>query len=103
MGSKTKTYCVNMLKKYIPREPDVDGNVVPEDYNEGEGVAVAVDGVIHQNIDPELGETPDLEGYHLREGVSGVKLGEKLPEDQRHMLKDLVWSYPNVFSDMPGD
>ena len=29
MGSKTKTYHVNMLKKYISREPE--GNVVPVD------------------------------------------------------------------------
>ena len=25
MGSKTKTYHVNMLKKFITREPEVDG------------------------------------------------------------------------------
>ena len=29
MGSKTKTYHVNILKKYISREPE--GNVVPVD------------------------------------------------------------------------
>ena len=28
MGSKTKTYHVNILKKYIAREPDTAGNVV---------------------------------------------------------------------------
>ena len=33
MGSKTKTYHVNMLKKYISREPE--GNVVPVDSTEG--------------------------------------------------------------------
>ena len=29
MRSKTKTYYVNMLKKYISRTPDVEVNVVP--------------------------------------------------------------------------
>ena len=86
MGSKTKTYHVNMLKKYISREPEV--NVVPVDDTDGATVAVA--GVIHQDVDPELGEVPDLEGYRQKEGVRDVKLGDELPEDQRRVLKDLV-------------
>ena len=57
MGSKTKTYHINMLKKYISREPE--GNVVP--VNDTEGATIEVTGVIYQ--DPELGEVPDLEGY----------------------------------------
>ena len=99
MGSKTKTYHVNMLKKYISREPE--GNVVPVDSTDGATIAVA--GVIHQDVDPELGEVPDLEGYRQREGVRDVKLGEELPEDQRRVLKDLVRRYPDVFTDMPGE
>ena len=92
MGSKTKTYHVNMLKKYISREPE--GNVVPVDNTDGATVAVA--GVILQDVDPELGEVPDLEGYRQREGVRDVKLGDELPED-------LVRRYPDVFTDMPGE
>ena len=99
MGSKTKTYHVNMLKKYISREPE--GNVVPVDDTDGATIAVA--GVIHQDVDPELGEVPDLEGYRQREGVRDVKLGDELPEDQRRVLKDLVRRYPDVFTDMPGE
>ena len=45
--------------KYISREPDIDGNVVPVDNTDGATVAVV--GVIHQDVDPELGEVPDLE------------------------------------------
>ena len=99
MGSKTKTYHVNMLKKYISREPE--GNVVTVDDTDGATVAVA--GVIHQDVDPELGEVPDLEGYRQGEGVRDVKLGDELPEDQRRVLKDLVRRYPDVFTDMPGE
>ena len=69
-----------MLKKYISREPDVDGNVVPVDNTDGATTAVA--GVIHQDIDPELGEVPDVESNREREGVRDVKLGDELPEDQ---------------------
>ena len=99
MGSKTKTYHVNMLKKYISREPE--GNVVTVDSTDSATIAVA--GVIHQDVDPELGEVPDLEGYRQREGVRDVKLGDELPEDQRRVLKDLVRRYPDVFTDMPGE
>ena len=77
MGSKTKTYHVNMLKKYISREPDVEGNVVPADSRDGATVAVA--GVIHQDVDSELGEGPELEGYCQREGVRDMKLGKSYP------------------------
>ena len=79
IGSKSKTCHINMLKKYISREPE--GNVVPIDSTDGATVALA--GVIHQDVDPELGEVPDLEGYRQREGVRDMKLGDELPEDQR--------------------
>ena len=51
----------------------------------------AVAGVIYQDTDPELGEVPD------------VKLGDDLSEDQQCMMKDLIWRYPDVFTDMPGE
>ena len=64
---------------------------------------IAVAGVIYQDTDPELGEVPELEGYHQKEGVRDVKLGEDLSEEQRHMLKDLTRRYPDVFTDMPSE
>ena len=75
-------YHMNMLKKYIARQPKVD--VVHTDNKDDATIAVA--GVIYQDTDPELGEVPNLEGYYQREGVGDVKLGE----DQRRMLKDLT-------------
>ena len=90
---------MNMLKKYIAREPKVD--VV---HTSNKGVAtIAPAGVIYQDSDPELGEVPDLEGYHQKEGVQDVKLGEDLSEDLRHMLKHLTRWHPHVFTDMPGE
>ena len=65
MGSKTKTYQVNMLKKYIARKPQVD---VVHTSNKDD-VTIAVTRVIYQDTDPELGEVPDLEGYLQIEGV----------------------------------
>ena len=56
----------------------------------------------YQDTDPEL-EVPHLEGYHQKEGVRDIKLGEDLSEDQRHVLKDLTRRYPDVFTDMPGE
>ena len=88
-----------MLKKYISGEPE--GNMEPVDDTDGATIAVA--GVIHQDVDPELGEVPDLERYHQREGVRDMKLGDELPEDQGRVLKDLVRRYPDVFTDMPGE
>ena len=91
MGSKTKTYQVNTLKKYISKEPVAEGNVVPVDSADGATVAVA--SVTHQDVDPELGEVLDMGGYCQRKGVCDVKLDEELPEDQRRVLRDLVQRY----------
>ena len=90
MGSKTKTYHVHMLKKYISREPE--GNVVPVDDTDGATVAVA--GVIHQD------EVPDPERGH-QEGTQDVKSGE-LPEDLRRLLREVFRKYPDIFKDVPG-
>ena len=81
MGSKTKTYHVNMVHT-----------------NNKYDAPTAVAAVICQDIDPELGEVPDLEGYHQREGVRGVKLGDNLSEDPQCMLKDLIRRHPDVFT-----
>ena len=99
MGSKTKTFHVIMWKKYIARESEVD--VVHTSNKDDATTAVA--GVIYQDTDPELGEVLELEGYHQKEGVRDVKLGEDLSEDQRHMLKELTRRYPDVFTDMPSE
>ena len=58
---------------------------------------------MHQDVDPQLGEVPDLEGYRQREGIRDAKLGYELPEDQGCVLKDLIRRYHNVFTDMPGE
>ena len=76
-----------MLKMYIVREPEVD--VVHTSNKDDATLAVAR--VIYQDTDLELGEVPDLEGYHQKGGVRDVKLGENLSEDQRHMLKVLLF------------
>ena len=34
--------------------------------------------MIYQDTDPDLGEVPDLEGFHQQKGVRDVKLGEDL-------------------------
>ena len=84
MVSKTKMYHVNMLKKYIVREPEVDVVLT----SNKDDATIAVSGVIYQDTDQELGDVPYLEGYHQKEGVQDVKLGEDLSEDQHRMLKD---------------
>ena len=75
MGSTTKTYHVNMMKKYTAREPEVE--VVHKSNKDDATVAVARV-ILHQDTDLELGEVPDLEAYHQKEGVRDVKIGEDL-------------------------
>ena len=71
MRSKTKTYHLNMMKKYIARTPEVD---VVHTSNRDD-VTIAVAKVIYQDTDLELGEVPDSGGYHQKEGV---RLGKDL-------------------------
>ena len=58
MGSKTKTYHVNMLKKYIAREPEVD--VVPTSNKDDATMGVA--GVIYQDTDQRVWGSTRLRG-----------------------------------------
>ena len=53
----------------------MESHVVPAVSKDGATVAVA--SAIHEDVDPELGEIPDLEGYCQKEGVRDVKLGAK--------------------------
>ena len=85
MESKTKTYHMNMLKKFIAKEPKVD---VVHTSNKDD-VTIAVARVIYQDTDPELGEV-DLEGCHQKEVVQDVKLGENLSEDHLEGLDPKV-------------
>ena len=62
IGSKTKMYHVNMLKKYIAREPEVD---VVHTSNK-DNATIPVTGVMYEDTDPELGKVPDL-GVDLSE------------------------------------
>ena len=96
MGSKTKTYHVNMLKKYISREPE--GNMVPVDDTDGATVAVA--GVIHQGVNQKMGEVPGPESGR-QEGTQDAKSGE-LPEDLLRLLREVFRKYPDIFKDVPG-
>ena len=60
MGSKTETYHVNVLKKYIVRELEVD--VVHTSNKDDATIAVA--GVIYQDTDPEVGVVrPSMSSY----------------------------------------
>ena len=70
-GSKTKTYHLNMLKRYIAREHEVSVVLT----SNKDDVTIAVARLIYQDTDPEMGEVPDLEGYHQKKGVQDVKLG----------------------------
>ena len=76
---------MNVLKKYIAREPEVD---VVHTSNKDDATIL-----VHQDTDPELVEVPDLQ----------VKLGADLSEDQQCILKDLIRRHPDVFTDMPRE
>ena len=66
MGSKTKIYHLNMLRQNIAKDDAI----------------TAVARVIYQETHAELGEVPDLEDYHQKEGDWDIKLGDNLSEDQ---------------------
>ena len=55
-----------------------DNRIKMESKTNKNDVTIAVAGVIYQDDDPELGEVPDLEGYHQKEEFQDVKLGEDL-------------------------
>ena len=86
-----------MLKKYISREPE--GNVVPVDDTYSATVAVA--GVIHEDLNPKMGEVPGPEGGR-QEGTQDAKSGGESLEDLRRLPREVIRRYPDVLRDVPG-
>ena len=98
MRANTNTYHINKLKKYISREPDIEGYVGPVDRKDGATTALA--GVIHQDVDLNLTEVLDLKGDRQIERTQDIKPGGELPDDLRRVLRDLLQKYPGIFIDM---
>ena len=99
MGSKTNTYHMIMLKKYITREP---GEEVVRTSNQHD-TTTAVAKLIHQDTDPELGRYETASGLSSERRFPDIKVGDDLSEDHLCMLKDLILRHPNVFTVMPGE
>jgi hypothetical protein len=97
IGTKQKTFHVNMLKKYVERDE------VPEDGSQdGTDVTVATAGVIPQEEDPELGELPELGNCHQSEGVHDVRIGSELEDTHQEELWELAEGSADVLTNLPG-
>ena len=67
MGSKTKIYPCEYVEKVLLESLKWMRYIYTS--NKDDDVTIAVAGVIRQDTDTLLGEGPDLEGYHQKEGV----------------------------------
>ena len=107
LGKKTKTYHVNLLKPYVRREifeKNGTNSQVIKDVNptvwESANVAVvdASEGPPDGSDDLE-----DLPSCHPKESVSDVKISDTLSADEQRQLRELLQSFDDVITDLPGN
>ena len=120
VGGKVKTFHANMLKKYIERKTaddvkdqkqELDGDDDGDDKGNSVGGPVlhlTAASIIETSIGGSNGTVDDEELLELgptapKETAADVVLGERLTEEQRVQLEELIDRYEHIFTDVPGD
>ena len=120
VGGKVKTFHANMLKKYIERKnaddvKDQKQELYGDDDGDDEGDSVGgpvlyltAASIIETSIGGSNGAVDDEELLELgptarKETAADVVLGERLTEEQRVQLEELIDRYEHIFTDVPGD
>ena len=50
----------------------------------------------------EQGEISDMPNVQAKEGPSDVDISTDLPQDQQDQVRDILNSFPDVLTDLPG-
>ena len=120
VGGKVKTFHANMLKKYIERKTaddvkdqkqELDGDDDGDDKVDSVGGPVLhlnAASIIETSVGGSNGAVDDEELLELgptvpKETATDVVLGERLTEEQRVQLEELIDRYEHIFTDVPGD
>ena len=120
VGGKVKTFHANTLKKYIERKNADDVNNRKQELdggddgdNKGDSVGrpvlhLTAASIIETSIGGSNGAVDDEELLELgltapKEIAADVVLGERLTEEQRVQLEELIDRYEHIFTDVPGD
>src|SRR5260221_3283612 len=90
LPNKTRQFHANMLKKYEERK-EVDVSA---------GIAIIDEHVLLADGGDEL-ELPVYEGEQ-KETYQDVEIGEGITEEQTSQLKELIYEFRDIFSDVPG-
>ena len=115
-----KTFHANMLKIYIERKnaddvkdqkQELDGDDDGDDKGDSVGGPVlhlTAASIIETSIGGSNGAVDDEELLELgptapKETAADVVLGERLTEEQRVQLEELIDRYEHIFTDVPGD
>ena len=108
MGGGTKTFHINMLKKYIERSDQGESPSV----NDGveccgliECVATAVIQDDETDEDAQHMTTSDeiqLPVMQSKESIKDVQINQSLNEEQKQQLKRVLQNYQDILTDLPG-
>ncbi|GFX80609.1 retrovirus-related Pol polyprotein from transposon 297 [Trichonephila clavipes] len=114
---KTHVYHVNMLKPYQQREENINllcVNPLKQCFSKGGAIKIVIEkgGASIESLrstalkHDEEEDIPSLELENERSGwskiISDVQLNSKLSQIQRGQLKELLYEYSNLFSNIPG-
>ena len=87
VGSKFKTFHINLLKKYHKREDDslqVQASVASD------------------AVEPDMENIVEFAPIEAKETAADVQYGDQITSQQKRDFAELVSEYADVFSDLPG-
>ena len=87
VGSKLKTFHINLLKKYHKRE--------------GDSLQVLAS-VASDAVEPDMENLVEFAPIEAKETAADVQYGDQLTSQQKQGFVELVSEYADVFSDLPG-
>ena len=111
MNGKTRTFHANLLKLYIERQESDDkqtgGQIslvsVPSPHpDDSQGSLSMVNSVVIDCSTDEQGEISDMPNVQAKEGPSDVDISTDLSQDQQDQVRDILSSFPDVLTDLPG-
>ena len=87
VGSKFKTFHINLLKKYHKREDDS---------------LQVLASVASDAVEPDMENLVEFAPIEAKETAADVQYGDQLTSQQKRGFVELVSEYADVFSDLPG-
>ena len=93
VNGKVKTFHINMLKKYLQREDTATACA---------GIDITDVATIQEDPEYEKEDLLEMTPVKGKESIEDIEIGDKIEEEQKHQIIELIREYEDIFTDIPG-